>query len=129
MSDRVAVMNGGRIEQIGSPRDIYDRPATPFVADFIGETNFIRRDGTTVAVRPEQIRLSAVGNGGVPGEVLTTMVIGPAIQCVVRTDSGQEVLVRQPRTAGSEVESLRAGDRVVLTWADEAALVLQGGSE
>jgi outer membrane lipoprotein SlyB len=56
------------------------------------------------------------------------MVIGPAIQCVVKMDNGQEVLVRQQRAGGSEVESLQAGDRVVLTWADEAALVLEGGT-
>jgi ABC-type Fe3+/spermidine/putrescine transport system ATPase subunit len=133
MSNRVAVMNGGRIEQIGPPREIYDRPATAFVADFIGETNFIRQGDATVAVRPEQIQLAAgpssERNGGVPGEVVTTMVIGPAIQCVVKMDNGQEVLVRQQRTGGNEVESLQAGDRVVLTWADEAALVLEGGTE
>ncbi|MEX2211822.1 MAG: ABC transporter ATP-binding protein [Gaiellaceae bacterium] len=128
MSDRVAVMNLGQIEQIGPPREIYDSPATRFVADFIGETNFIRQGGATVAVRPEQITLSTSLNGGLPGEVLTTMVIGPAVQCVVKTDNGQEVLVRQQRLAGSEMESLRAGDRVVLTWAEEAALVLEGGS-
>jgi ABC-type Fe3+/spermidine/putrescine transport system ATPase subunit len=57
MSDRVAVMNRGRIEQLGPPGDIYDRPATPFVAEFIGETNFIVRDGRTLALRPEQLRL------------------------------------------------------------------------
>ena len=129
MSDRVVVMNRGRIEQIGPPREIYDRPETPFVADFIGETNFIRQGGRTVAVRPEQIRLAASKNGGLPGQVVTTMVIGPAIQCVIKMDNGQEVLVRQQRAAGSEVESLRAGDRVVLTWAEEAALVLEGGTE
>src|SRR5918997_5500365 len=55
MSDRVAVMNEGRIEQIGTPREIYDAPATQFVADFIGETNFVRLDGRTVAVRPERM--------------------------------------------------------------------------
>ena len=57
MSDRVAVMNAGRLEQVGAPREIYDRPASPFVADFIGETNFIEREGETVAVRPERMQL------------------------------------------------------------------------
>ncbi len=128
MSDRVAVLNAGRIEQIGSPREIYDSPLTSFVADFIGETNFIRHGGATVAVRPERIRLAAGLNGGLPGEVVTTMVIGPAVQCVVKTDDGEEVLVRQQRAAGGEVESLRTGDRVVLTWPEEAALVLEGGT-
>src|ERR687893_1808467 len=86
MSDRVAVMNAGRIEQLGAPREIYDRPATRFVADFIGETNFIRKDGATVAVRPEQVQLArgSADNGTLGGVVVTTMVIGPAIQCLVK---------------------------------------------
>jgi ABC-type Fe3+/spermidine/putrescine transport system ATPase subunit len=121
MSDRVAVMSRGRIEQIAVPREIYDAPATRFVADFIGETNFIRQDGRTVAVRPEQVRLGRNGSG-IPGEVVTTMVVGPAIQLLVKTGDGQEVLVRQQRT-GSE-EPVAEGDRVMLTWADGAALTL-----
>jgi spermidine/putrescine transport system ATP-binding protein len=129
MSDRVAVMNAGRIEQIGVPREIYDAPATRFVAAFIGDTNFIRGRGTTVALRPEQLRLArapAAANGALTGELVTTMVVGPAIQCVVRTDDGQEVLVRQQRHAeGGELERLREGDRVVLTWAEGAALTLE----
>src|SRR5918999_2280415 len=88
MSDRVAVMNGGVFEQIGAPREIYDNPASPFVADFIGETNFIERDGRLIAVRPERVRLArerdrATNGSGIVGEVVTTMVIGPAVQCLV----------------------------------------------
>jgi spermidine/putrescine transport system ATP-binding protein len=133
MSDRVAVMNGGRIEQLGRPREIYDRPATRFVADFIGETNFISTDGDTIAVRPEQVQLARSGaadNGALAGVVVTTMVIGPAIQCLVRTDNGQEVLVRQQRSGRDEgVESLREGDRVTVTWAEGAALTLDHAKE
>ena len=128
MSDRVAVMNGGRIEQLGSPRDIYDAPAGAFVADFIGETNFIRRNGGVVALRPEQIELGA-GPEGLEAQVVTTMVIGPAIQCVVRTDDGQEVLVRKQRGGDDAGELLSAGDRVWLTWAEGSALVLNDGRE
>jgi ABC-type Fe3+/spermidine/putrescine transport system ATPase subunit len=127
MSDRVAVMNAGRIEQLGPPREIYDTPATRFVADFIGETNFIDRNGATVAVRPEQVQLArgAAVNGALGGVVITTMVIGPAIQCLVRTDNGQEVLVRQQRSGRDDgVESLQEGDRVTVTWAEGAALTL-----
>jgi putative spermidine/putrescine transport system ATP-binding protein len=130
MSDRVAVMNHGRIEQVGTPREIYDRPATPFVADFIGETNFIEGRGETLAVRPERLQVSREGprerqDEGLAGEVVTTMVIGPAVQCLVRADDGQELLVRQQRDGGeSPVESLRAGDRVVGHWAEDAAFVL-----
>ena len=133
MSDRVAVMNGGRIEQLGRPREIYDRPATRFVADFIGETNFIDRDGATVAVRPEQVQLAragAAGNGALAGVVVTTMVIGPAVQCLVTTDDGQEVLVRQQRSGREDdVESLREGDRVTVSWAEGAALTLDHAKE
>src|SRR3954449_9232281 len=70
LSDRVAVMNAGRIEQVDTPGTIYDRPATEFVAGFIGETNFVRLGDRTVAVRPERMRLSApplrdgIGIGG-----------------------------------------------------------------
>jgi ABC-type Fe3+/spermidine/putrescine transport system ATPase subunit len=133
MSDRVAVMNGGRIEQLGPPREIYDRPATAFVADFIGDTNFIERDGRRLALRPEQVRVRrerVSANGDLRGEIVTTMVIGPAVQCVVRTDDGQDVLVREQRTSESgEAESLREGDRVVLSWADGAAITLDQGGD
>jgi ABC-type Fe3+/spermidine/putrescine transport system ATPase subunit len=129
MSDRVAVMNSGRIEQVGLPREIYDRPATSFVADFIGETNFIRLDGSVVAIRPERLELArgrTPAPGELGGEVVTTMVIGPAIQCLVKADNGQEVLVRQQRSGrNGGAESLREGDRVVMTWSEDAALVLE----
>jgi ABC-type Fe3+/spermidine/putrescine transport system ATPase subunit len=133
LSDRVAVMNGGRIEQIGTPREIYDSPATEFVAGFIGETNFIRRNGGRVAVRPERMRLldRQPDNGSwVPGAVVATMVIGPAVQCVVRTDDGQELIVRQQRTdSGGDVHLPREGERVVVGWADSAALELAGTNQ
>jgi ABC-type Fe3+/spermidine/putrescine transport system ATPase subunit len=130
MSDRVAVLNEGRIEQLGRPREIYDAPATRFVADFIGETNFIQVDGGTIAVRPEEIRVArpsrdTAPRGALGGEILTTMVIGPAVQWVVRTDTGQELLVRRQRSElNGDVESIREGDRVIVTWAEDAALAL-----
>jgi ABC-type Fe3+/spermidine/putrescine transport system ATPase subunit len=115
-------MNDGRIEQLAAPREIYDSPATSFVADFIGETNFIRRNGSVIAVRPEQVRIGR-GGDGLAGEVVAAMVIGPTIQCLVKTDSGQEVLVRQQRGSG-ESEALREGERVFLTWDEDASLRL-----
>jgi ABC-type Fe3+/spermidine/putrescine transport system ATPase subunit len=128
MSDRVAVMHAGKIEQLGPPREIYDEPASRFVADFIGETNFIKQNGRVVAVRPERLQISrATGatRDGLGGEIVTTMVIGPAIQCLVRTDNEQEVLVRQQRSGSNgEAESFREGERVVLTWPEDAALAI-----
>jgi spermidine/putrescine transport system ATP-binding protein len=135
MSDRVAVMNEGRIEQLGAPREIYDAPATSFVADFIGETNFIGLSGRTLAVRPERIAVRRPSPAGadleaLEGEVLTAMMVGPALQWLVKTDDGQEVLVRQPRSGGNgDIESIRVGDRVVVSWADDAALELATGGE
>ncbi|MEE9229383.1 MAG: ABC transporter ATP-binding protein [Acidobacteriota bacterium] len=72
MSDRVAVMNAGRIEQIGSPREIYEQPISRFVADFIGETNLlegrvVRVDGTRVQVKLGPHILHALGEGCVTG--------------------------------------------------------------
>jgi ABC-type Fe3+/spermidine/putrescine transport system ATPase subunit len=125
LSDRVAVMNRGRIEQLGSPLEVYDKPATRFVADFIGETNFVRRNGSMLALRPERLELRRDGNGagdGLAGEIVTTMVIGPAIQSLVRADDGQEVLVRQQRGDGGTA-LFQEGERVVVTWAEGAALV------
>jgi spermidine/putrescine transport system ATP-binding protein len=128
MSDRVAVMHAGKIEQLGPPREIYDEPASRFVADFIGETNFIKQNGGVVAVRPERLHISRATQAtrdGLGGEIVTTMVIGPAIQCLVRTDNEQEVLVRQQRSGkNGEAESFREGERVVLTWPEDAALAI-----
>jgi ABC-type Fe3+/spermidine/putrescine transport system ATPase subunit len=131
LSDRVAVMNRGKIEQLGSPLEVYDAPATRFVADFIGETNFVRRNGSILALRPERLELTRDGNGrleGLAGEVVTTMVVGPAIQSLIRADDGQEVLVRQQRGDGGTV-SFQEGDRVVVTWAEGAALVFKDEEE
>jgi ABC-type Fe3+/spermidine/putrescine transport system ATPase subunit len=127
MSDRVAVMNEGRIEQLGPPQEIYDSPATGFVADFIGETNFIRRNGTVLAIRPEQLRITRARSGqpgALAGEVVTAMIIGPAIQCLIKAENGQEILVRQQRTGDGGIEALQQGERVVLTWDEDAALRL-----
>ena len=126
MSDRVAVMNAGRIEQLAPPQEIYDRPATEFVAGFIGETNFIEDDGRRVAVRPERLRLAREGTG-LSGRVVARMVIGPAVQCVVRLDDGQEVLVREQRSGGG-AETLEEGERVAVDWAEEEALDVRAGA-
>src|SRR5205814_7183224 len=59
MSDRIAVMNAGRIEQVGEPAEIYERPATRFVAEFIGRMNIFTRENEIVAIRPERAQLAA----------------------------------------------------------------------
>ncbi|HEU5263754.1 MAG TPA: putrescine/spermidine ABC transporter ATP-binding protein [Gaiellaceae bacterium] len=130
MSDRVVVMNAGRIEQIGAPREIYDSPATHWVAGFIGDTNFIRAFGRDVAVRPESVRVRTHGDG-LAGRTIASMVIGPAVQCVVRLDDGQEVLAREQRSgSGGGIEALGEGERVLVSWADDEAFDFdEGGNE
>jgi ABC-type Fe3+/spermidine/putrescine transport system ATPase subunit len=124
MSDRVAVMNDGRIEQLAAPQEIYDRPATQFVAGFIGDTNFIEAGGGRVAVRPERLRFARDG-AGLGGHVVARMVIGPTVQCLVKLDDGQEVLVREQRSGGG-AEALVEGERVVVTWTETEALDVSG---
>jgi ABC-type Fe3+/spermidine/putrescine transport system ATPase subunit len=128
MSDRVVVMNAGRIEQIGAPPEIYDRPATEWIASFIGDTNFLQVGGSEVAVRPERLRVATDGEG-LEGRVATTMIIGPVVQCLIRLDDGQEVLVREQRSGSeSRVEALAVGERVFVSWAEDEALELEGGN-
>jgi ABC-type Fe3+/spermidine/putrescine transport system ATPase subunit len=132
MSDRVAVMNGGRIEQLAEPREIYDNPASQFVAEFIGETNLIDSGGERIAVRPESMELGPAGGNGLAAEVVAAMVVGPSLQWVVRTDDGQELLVRRQRTQANGAAEWKHGDRVDVTWADGAALHFgghQGGDD
>ncbi|HEV3403189.1 MAG TPA: ABC transporter ATP-binding protein, partial [Gaiellaceae bacterium] len=69
MSDRVAVFNGGRIEQVGSPSDVYERPATEFVAGFVGVSNILERDGRKITIRPEKIRILDATAEGEPGTI------------------------------------------------------------
>src|SRR6059058_6466651 len=57
MSDRIAVFNEGRIEQVGTPEEVYERPASRFVSGFVGASNVLERDGRRFTIRPEKVRL------------------------------------------------------------------------
>src|ERR1043166_2965687 len=70
MSDRLAVFNQGRIEQVGAPREVYEHPATEFVAGFVGVSNVLERDGRRFTIRPEKIRLLAGDDAPAGGDVL-----------------------------------------------------------
>ncbi|MGG6314398.1 ABC transporter ATP-binding protein [Paenibacillus macerans] len=90
MSDRIVVMNGGRVEQIGSPREIYAQPATLFSATFVGENNIFTRDGQLFAVRPEKLRAvrgSEAGGAKQSGEVLDVLYLGSVHKLVVQLDN------------------------------------------
>ena len=94
MSDRIAVMNHGRVEQVGAPTEIYERPRTRFVADFIGEINILEEAGRARALRPEKIRLVPAG-ARVSGTVETANFLGGSTLYRVRTADGRSLLVRE----------------------------------
>ncbi|WP_045743130.1 ABC transporter ATP-binding protein [Actinoplanes rectilineatus] len=120
MSDRVAVFDAGRIVQVGTPEEVYERPASRFVADFVGTSNvfagelaraLVGRDGT-FAIRPEKVDISAEG---VPGVVAEVIYAGPVTRYLVDLDAGARmVVVEQNRRPGRE-----RGQRVRLDWHDE----------
>ena len=99
MSDRIAVMNAGRIEQIGSPSDIYERPATRFVAEFIGRMNFFVEDGRTLAIRPERARLSIdqpADGFARRGTVKQVLYLGGALEYRLELGDGERAVVEVP---------------------------------
>jgi ABC-type Fe3+/spermidine/putrescine transport system ATPase subunit len=112
MSDQVAVMNGGRIEQVGSPEDVYLRPSNRFVAGFLGAVNWIGG----VGIRPEATRVGPRGNSGAPrqvfGLVTGTVFLGTCVEVFVRLESGEDVVAQSPRGAGA----FQTGQPVQVCW-------------
>ena len=151
MSDRIAVMHAGKVEQLGTPEELYERPATRFVADFIGTTNLlhgrVESDGrvrlatgeiapcadTTLAagavvelsVRPESISLvPADAEGAIRGHVEQAAYLGNVVSYQVVTPGGLTMTVLSPKSG----VRLPAGSDVAVTWPPADALVLAGGS-
>ncbi|HEY4226804.1 MAG TPA: ABC transporter ATP-binding protein [Candidatus Limnocylindrales bacterium] len=131
MSDRMAVFNKGRIEQVGTPADVYERPATRFVAGFVGTSNLL--DGAvaetvvgvagTFTVRPEKIRMAdpqepvASDESTALGSIRNVVYLGSDTRYVVALDAGSELVVTQQNLATSSMEALAAQGRYVrLIW-------------
>jgi putative spermidine/putrescine transport system ATP-binding protein len=129
MSDRIAVFNGGRIEQVGSPAEVYEHPATEFVAAFIGTSNVIERDGRAITVRPEKIRLLAADAGeGEPGTVRAAVYLGPITRFVVALERGGELSVIQQNLETSSIDVHEMEGRSVrLAWRPEAEFAIKEG--
>jgi putative spermidine/putrescine transport system ATP-binding protein len=139
MSDRVAVFNAGRIEQIATPAEIYEQPATDFVAGFVGTTNLLTGDtavrvlGTpgTFSLRPEKIHVRAAGTPAGPGEhavsgiVGTIVYLGSGTRYLVGLDSGDTLIAHVPnRENAKEVADVDAP--VTLVWDTGAAFPVTG---
>jgi putative spermidine/putrescine transport system ATP-binding protein len=121
MSDRLAVFNEGKIEQVGSPADVYEHPQTAFVAGFVGVSNILERDGRTITIRPEKIRMSDEEAGeGERGAVREVVYVGMVTRFVVDLDAGgQLVVVRQNLETSSQEALSEQGKRVRLSWRPE----------
>ena len=120
MSDRIAVFSHGRVEQIGTPGDVYERPANEFVAGFVGTSNIVTVDGRRHIVRPEKIRILAEGeqdSAAHPGTIEDVAYLGAVTRYDVALDEGERMIViRQNRdTSAAEVAAQR-GRRVQLAW-------------
>ena len=156
MADEIAVMNRGRIEQLGPPQELYERPATSFVAGFLGISNLLQGtvegpgavrldsgelvradvDGhagrVAAGVRPEKITLGAGGGENeLPGTISETAYIGVATQVVVRTGAGTIQVFAQNLGHGGRIPA--PGSPVTLSWSPEATFVVAhheaGGEE
>ena len=130
MSDRMAVMSNGRIEQIGPPVQVYEEPKSEFVAGFIGISNVLDRDGTRFVIRPEKIRILEEGEkpeaGATTeaGTVAEVIYVGMSTRFLVRLDHGEQlVAVRQNMDAPGHAQSYQ-GRRVTLAWAPDHIYVL-----
>jgi ABC-type Fe3+/spermidine/putrescine transport system ATPase subunit len=119
MSDRIAVMRGGRVEQVGAPDELYEGPANRFVADFLGESNFLQGPRGLLAIRPEKVTLEpagAAGGGGpaVAGTVREAIYSGVMTRYTVSVEGiGEWVVVDQNRAARVR---FRPGDGVRVVW-------------
>ncbi|HET8741894.1 MAG TPA: ABC transporter ATP-binding protein [Gaiella sp.] len=151
MADTIAVMNLGKIEQLGTPTELYERPRSAFVAGFLGKSNLLagtvtgdgridltdgtviqartngRRGPVSVGVRPEKV---ALGNGGVnqiPGRVKELAYIGVATEVVVATTVGELTVFQQNVESGGLAP--QPGSEVTLSWAPDATFVIDSGEE
>jgi spermidine/putrescine transport system ATP-binding protein len=143
MSDRIAVMSAGKIQQVGSAKEIYIQPRNRFVASFIGETNFLTgtaEDGalrlatgeridapglraapgaTTVSVRPEQLRLGNPADGGLQASVASLVYFGTDTHCHLHLADGTELVARLQSPASGEA-GLARGESVGIRFAPGA---------
>jgi putative spermidine/putrescine transport system ATP-binding protein len=125
MSDRIAVFNEGRIEQIGTPAEIYEHPDTEFVAGFVGISNVLERDGRRFTVRPEKIRMNESDGPGEPGRIRDVVYLGMVTRYIVELDAGGELVVVKQNLETSSQEALEArGRQVRLEWQSEHTLVI-----
>ncbi len=142
MSDRLAVFRDGRIEQLGTPAEIYERPATRFVAGFVGTSNLLDGDvarqvlgrSGTYTIRPEKIRLAAADAApaddetAAPGTIHSVVYLGPDTRYIVELAAGSRLVVTQQNLATTSTEALaQQGKAVRLIWKRQHELPVADG--
>ena len=135
MSDRLAVMNSGRVEQVGTPVEVYEQPATDFVAGFIGVSNLLERGGRHFTVRPEKIRMLGEGEAPEPrahvegGTVRDVVYVGMVTRYVVELDNGGELAVISQNFESAEQVLQAKGRRVRLAWRPDQTVTVRQQTE
>ena len=140
MSDRLAVFNDGRIEQVGSPADVYEHPLTEFVAGFVGVSNVLERarNGhmTRFTVRPEKIHMldeheaTEPGAHSEKGRISAVNYVGMVTRYSVDLDEGGELMVIRQNLETTSSQALEAqGRRVRLAWRPEHTYVIDAGGD
>ncbi len=132
MSDRIAVLNAGQIEQVGTPLEVYERPSTDFVAGFIGTSNLIERDGKHLTIRPEKIRLLAeaeaapAGARTEAGVIKDVVYVGVFTRYVVSLDAGGELVVARQNEQSPEPGATRdrVGSKARIAWLPDQTIVI-----
>ncbi len=134
MSDRLAVFNEGRIEQVGPPAEVYEHPESEFVAGFVGVSNVLARDGRRFTIRPEKIHMAPEGQTLPSGDqmeagvVRDVVYVGMVTRYLVELDAGGELAVVRQNLETSSQEALEArGMRVRLGWRPEHTYVIEEG--
>jgi spermidine/putrescine transport system ATP-binding protein len=149
MADRIAVMNHGRIEQLGTPTELYETPSTAFVAGFLGVSNLIpgmvsgpdtvrlhsgpevrvradalagRTGSVAVGIRPEKIELGQGQSNSLDGTVVEEAYVGVSTQYIVETDCGRLTVYRQNASLG--LNGASPGQRLTLSWSPESTFVV-----
>jgi putative spermidine/putrescine transport system ATP-binding protein len=137
LSDRIAVFNDGRIEQLGTPREIYENPSSAFVADFVGTSNLFDAETSPAvlgvpgvhALRPEKISLhpadsaAPAGAGTASGTIAEVIYLGTSQQLLVELDGGYRLTVLEQNVAGTATDD-RRGTAVQARWAPSDIVAL-----
>jgi putative spermidine/putrescine transport system ATP-binding protein len=134
MSNRIAVFNEGRIEQVSSPVELYERPATEFVAGFVGVSNMIERDGSRFTIRPEKIQLAERdapldGLRSERGRIADVAYAGMVTRYTVALEAGGELQVIRQNVEGTSLDAAsEQGREVIVGWRPEQAVAVRGSS-